>query len=133
MLQNSTPSDAFYEICQVSLDGINDNMSSLFYSGKYAAINTTDTATNRFYVIFFTSEVYILQDNRKGYGQIINAGELVVLKKCSMQADTNCYWNKNPQQNIITVPTCTILHQQLEVNAVTYFHEISKSVCNRTQ
>ena len=78
MLQNSTPSDAFYEICQVSLDGINDNMSSLFYSGKYVAINTTDTATNRFYVIFFTSEVYILQDNRKGYGQIINAGELVV-------------------------------------------------------
>ena len=29
--------------------------------------------------------------------------------------------------------TCTILHPQLEVNAITDFHEIPTSVCSRTQ
>ena len=31
------------------------------------------------------------------------------------------------------MPTCTILHPRLEVNAVTYFDAIPKSVYNRTQ
>ena len=44
--QKSTPSDAFYEIHQVVLDGISENMASLIESGKYGAINITDTATN---------------------------------------------------------------------------------------
>ena len=44
--QNSTPSDPFDEIHQVVLDGISDNMASLFESGKYGAINTTDTTTS---------------------------------------------------------------------------------------
>ena len=52
---------------------------------------------------------------------------------CSMQVDTNWYWNQHPRQHVITVPTRTILHPQLEVNAITDFHEIPKSVCNRTQ
>ena len=50
-----------------------------------------------------------------------------------MQVDTNWYWNKHPQQHVITVPTRKILHPQLEVNALTGFHEITKRVCNRTQ
>ena len=37
-------------------------MTSLVESGKYGAINTTDTANNGFYVIMFTSEAYTLQD-----------------------------------------------------------------------
>ena len=41
--QNSTPSDAFDKIHQVVLDGISDNMSWLTESGKYEAMNTTDT------------------------------------------------------------------------------------------
>ena len=53
--QKSTPSDTFDEIHQVVLDGISDNMASLVESGKYVAINTTDTATNGFDVIMFTS------------------------------------------------------------------------------
>ena len=51
----STSSDTFDEINQVVLDGISDNMSSLVESGTYGAINTTDTSTNGFYVIMFTS------------------------------------------------------------------------------
>ena len=51
----STPYDALYKIHQVFLDGISDNMALLVESGKYGAINTTDTATNQFYVIIFTS------------------------------------------------------------------------------
>ena len=50
-----------------------------------------------------------------------------------MKVDTNWYFNQQPQHHIITVPTHTILHPQLEVNTVTYFHAIPKIVCNRTQ
>ena len=46
-------------------------MASLVESGKYGAINTTDTTTNVFYVIMFTSGEYTLHDNTKIYGQII--------------------------------------------------------------
>ena len=53
--QKSTPSDTFDEIHQVVLDGISDNMASLFESGKYGAINTTDTTTNGFYIIMLKS------------------------------------------------------------------------------
>ena len=48
-----------------------------------------------------------------------------------MQVDTNWYLNQHPQHHVITVPTRTILHPRLEVNAVTYFYTITKSVCNR--
>ena len=49
-------------------------MASLVESGKYGAINTTDTKTNVFYVIMFTLEAYTLQDNTTIDGQIITAG-----------------------------------------------------------
>ena len=71
--QKSTSSDAFHEIHQVVLDKISDNMASLVESGKYGDINTTDTSTNGFYVIVFTSGAYTLQDNTKIDGQIITA------------------------------------------------------------
>ena len=50
-----------------------------------------------------------------------------------MQVGTNCYWNKYPQQHVITVPTCTILHPLLEFNSVADFHDIPKSICNRVK
>ena len=89
--------------------------------GKYGAINTTDTSTNGFYVTMFTSEAYILQENKTIYGKIITSGELVVKAQYlrSIQVDTNWYWNQQPKHHVITVPTRTILHPQLEVNAVT--------------
>ena len=49
-------------------------MVLLVESGKYGAINTTDTTTNVFYVIMFTSEAYALQNNTTIDGQIITAG-----------------------------------------------------------
>ena len=52
---------------------------------------------------------------------------------CSMQVDTNWYCNQQPKHRVITVQTRTILHPQLEVNAVTDFHAIPKSICTRTQ
>ena len=42
---------------------------------------------------------------------------------CSMQVDTNWYYNQHPQQHVLKVPTRTILHTQLEVNAVTDFFQ----------
>ena len=110
-------------------------MASLVESGKYGAINTTDSSTNGFYVIFFTSGAYTLQENTTIDGQILIAGELVVNAKylCYMQIDTNWYWNQQPKHHIITVPTCTILHSQLECDAITDFHLIPTSICSRTQ
>ena len=118
--QKSTSSDIFDEIHQVVLDGISDNMASLVESGTYGAINTTDTSTNGFYIIMFSSGAYTLQENKTIYGQIITAGELVVKAQylCSMQVDTNWYWNQQPKYHVITVPTRTILHPKLEINAV---------------
>ena len=52
---NSTSSDAFDEIQQAVIDGIRDKMALLVESGKYGDINTTDTTTNIFYGIMFTS------------------------------------------------------------------------------
>ena len=52
---------------------------------------------------------------------------------CSMQVDTTWYWNQKPKQHVITVPTRTILHPQLEVNSVTDFHTIPTSLCTSTQ
>ena len=52
---------------------------------------------------------------------------------CSIQIETNWYWNKQSKKNVITVPTRKILHPQLEVNTVTDFHAIPKSICTRTQ
>ena len=72
--QKSTSSEIFDEIYQVVIDGISDNMASLVKSGKYVAINTTDTTTNVFYVIVFTSKAYTLQDNTTINEQIITAG-----------------------------------------------------------
>ena len=57
----STSTKTFDEIHQVVLDGISNNMASLVEYGKYGAINTTDTSTNGFYVMLFTSGAYTLQ------------------------------------------------------------------------
>ena len=110
-------------------------MASLVESGKYRAINKTDTSTNGFYVIMFTSGAYTLQENTKIDGQIIIAGELVVNAKYlfSMQVDTNWYWNQQSKHHVITVPTRTILHPQLEGDSITDFHSIPISICSRTQ
>ena len=74
------------------------------------------------------SEAYALKDNTTTDGKIINAGELVVKAQylCSMRVDTNWYWNQYPQQHVITLPTGTVLHPRLEVNAITDFHAIPK-------
>ena len=37
------------------------------------------------------------------------------------------------QQQVITVLTFAILHRRLDVTAITYIHDIPKSVCNWTQ
>ena len=52
---------------------------------------------------------------------------------CSMQVDTNWYWNQQPNHHVITVPTRTILHPQLEGDTITDFHAIPTSICSRTK
>ena len=50
-----------------------------------------------------------------------------------MQVYTNWYCNQQSEHHVITVPTRTILHPQLEVDAITDFHSIPTSICSRTQ
>ena len=87
-------------------------MASLVQSGGYVAINKTDTATDGFYIIMFTSEAYTLQDNITIYGQIITAGELFFRAQyiCSTQEITNWFRDKNLQQKVTIVRTWIILH-----------------------
>ena len=42
-------------------------------------------------------------------GKFVTSGELVVKAQylCSIQVDTNWYWNQQPKQHVITVPTHT--------------------------
>ena len=64
MSSKSSSSDTFDEIHHFVLDGISENMASLVESGTYGAINTTNTLTNGFYVIMFTSGAYTLQEKK---------------------------------------------------------------------
>ena len=52
----------------------------------------------------FTSEAYTLQYNTKIDGQMITACVLVVKAQylCSMQVDTNWYWDQHTQWHIST-------------------------------
>ena len=97
-------------------------------------LKSTHVPTDGFYVIVFTAGAYTLQENTTINGQIITAGELVVKAQdlCYEQLYNNWYCNQKPKHNAITVPTCTILHPQLEVNALIDFHTIPKSICTRT-
>ena len=52
---------------------------------------------------------------------------------CSMQVDTNWYWYQQPKHHVISVPTHTIIHPQLEGDAITDFHAITTSICSRKQ
>ena len=72
-------------------------MHLLVESRNYGAINTVDTKINVFYVIIFTSEAYSLHDNTPIDGQIITSGGLLFKEQylCSMQVDTNWYWNRH--------------------------------------
>ena len=65
----------------------------------------------------FTSGAYTLQESTTIDGKIITDGELVVNANylCSMQVDTNFYWNQQSKHHVITVPTRTILHYNLKV------------------
>ena len=110
-------------------------MASLVESGTYGAINTTHKSTNGFYAIMFTSGEYTLQENTTIDGKIITTGELVVKAQylCSIQIDTNWYWNQESKHNVITALTRKMLHPKLEVNTVTDFYTIPTSVCTRTQ
>ena len=81
-----------------------------------------------------TSGAYTLQENTSIDGKIITVGELFAKAKYlfSIQIDTNLYCNQQPKHIVITVPTLKILHPQLEVNSITYFHAIPTSTCSRT-
>ena len=62
-------------------------------------------------------------------------GELFVKAKYinCIQEKTKWYWYKKQQQQLIIVPTCTIVHPRLSIMIVKYVHDINKIVRNRNQ
>ena len=54
-------------IHQVILDGIGDNMDSLFHCGNYGAMKKIDTSTIVYYLIKCVSEAYTLQYDTTRY------------------------------------------------------------------
>ena len=69
----------------------------------------------------FTSEASTLQDNTPIDGQIRATGELVVKAQhtCSMQEITTWFWDKHPQQQVITVLIRKIIQPRLDITAIT--------------
>ena len=110
-------------------------MASLVQYGKYGAINTIDTSAMVYYVINCFSEAYNLQDDTTFDEQIISSGEIVVNKKYLICMQENIYfnWEHKHKQQVIIIPTQTIVHPFLDVVAVKYVHNITRSVCNRNQ
>ena len=135
LTQKPTPFEAFYEINQVVLDGISDNMASLVQSGMYGAINIDNNTTNGLHVIQFISEAYTLQNNTHFDGQVIYAGELFVKAQylCSMQENSNWYWKQQSLQQNIIVLTRTIIHICLDVFIIRYVQDTPNNVYNRIQ
>ena len=86
-----------------------------------------------YYVIKFVSEAYNLQDDTTRDGHIIPAGELVAETQYlrRMKEKANWYWDQKNQQQVIIVPTRTIVHTCLDVVAVKYVHDITRSICSR--
>ena len=70
----ATTREDFEDVNQIVFDGISDNVALLVQSGKYGAINTTDTTTMGFYVL----EAQTLQDETTCEGKISLADEVVV-------------------------------------------------------
>ena len=110
-------------------------MASLFKLIMYGYINTYDTTTNWLYVIQFLSEAYTLQNNTTIDGKVISYGKLVVNAQYlfSIQGTTNWYWNQQPLQQTITVPTCTILLPRIEFIIIRYVQDIPKKLCDRSE
>ena len=108
-------------------------MPSLVQSGKYGAINTTNTSIMGYYVIKFISEECTLQEDTTCGGKIISAGKLVFKEKyliCT-QENTNWYWEQKSRQQVIIAPTWTILYPCLDVVSVKDVHDIPKIIYNR--
>ena len=85
-------------------------MAELSQTGKYGAINTTDTTTMGYCVLKFMSESYTLEEETTCYGKISTTGGLdvkVQYMNC-MKDNTKWYWEKSQQQNNIIVTTCKL-------------------------
>ena len=68
-------------------------MASFVQSGKYVAMDTTDSTTMGYYVINFASEAYTLHEDTTRDKQSSTAGELIVKAQYlnCMQENTKRY------------------------------------------
>ena len=53
-------------------------MSPLLHTGKYVAINDTDTTTVGYYIVEYVLYTFALHEDITSNGKVSNSGELVV-------------------------------------------------------
>ena len=103
-------------------------------SGKYGPMNTIDSTIMGYYAVNFFSEAYIIQEDITCDGQISTSGELFFKAQylICMKENIRWYWEIKPQQ-VIVVPTRTIVHPCIFVIVVKYLQDIPRGVINRNQ
>ena len=74
------------------LDGISGNMAALVETGKYGAINKTDTTKMGYYVIKFLSEDYTWQEGSTCDGQIRTSAEISIKSQYMDYIKDNTKW-----------------------------------------
>ena len=73
----ATSSEEIEKNCQVVLNSIIENVSSLVKPDKYGTINTIDTTTMVYYVIKFIPEPYTLQEETI-WSPLFNNGLMII-------------------------------------------------------
>ena len=115
------------------LDGISDNMASISQLGKYGYINAEDTTTIRYYAIKYLSEQCTLQEDQTTYGQVSNAGKLLVKSEylSLMKSKTNWYWKEHGTNQSVIISTRTIVSPCLEVSFIKNSAYITSIIRNK--
>ena len=111
-------------------------MYLLVQSNKYGSTNTTYSTTMGYYVINCFSQAYTLQEDKTCDGKISTSGELVIIAnyiRCMQEKKSVIGRGENYQQ-LIVVPTHTIVNTCLDVFVVKDVHDITISafIINQT-
>ena len=109
----------FGKFFQVLLDDTIGNMTYLFQSARYGAMNKIYPNILGYYVVNYVSGAYTSQEENTFDGKIIKADEIVVKAKYLIcTKERKWYREKSNQKQIMVVPTHTILHPYLDIIAV---------------
>ena len=108
------------EMHQVMLDGIAMNLAGFIKPNTYGAVATDDTSSHGYYIVFFLSSPYTLQEDTKCGDYCIDNGELVceVRYVYAIQKDSHWYMFKKNDTSKILVEVTTVVAHSLDVSII---------------